>query len=231
MNQRESIPNPGLLTVHLAGGCDVLNPPYSKVSYRKKEEVLEECLNYINKIDPDNTTIALENTFPTDWMDEDKGVISFYPIGKISADFGKRIRTFDIAHSGITMYTLKNLTSIDREGKTGYLKSEKFGRIPVYVSEDEMKIREIAKRSLTYAVCQEIAKADVVNIHVNTSLGLLDGFGIDEETDLDLTRILETLKGEETNLVAEVKERQREDYINAPNQKKMISYLNRLIQS
>lgn len=222
------IPNRGILVVHLAGNCQVHEPPYKKLILEKKEENLAVCLEYINKIDPENRLIALENTFPTDWMDEDKGIISFYPFGKISADFENRIRTFDIAHSGITMYTYSKLANSSNKNYS-YFESE-FGRTPVYFSEEEEKITELAKKSLTNAVCEEIKRANVVNVHVNTSYKLLDGFGINEETDLDLSKILEVLKGKNITLIAEVKERQTNDYLTAQNQRGMIKFLREYFQ-
>lgn len=210
------IPNPGLVVAHLVGRCQVSDPPYKGLKPQSKPQILAASLEYIRKLDPENKIIALENTFPTDWMDENEGIISFYPIGKISSGFGNRIRTFDIAHSGITMYTYKNLVN-------SYFPSKQFGNIPVYFSDEEQKVSELAKQSLTDAVCEELRKANTVNVHVNVNKGLLDGFV--ESSDLDLSKVLEALKGKDITLVAEVQERETGDYISTPNQRAMVDYL------
>jgi hypothetical protein len=65
------IQNPGVLVVHLAGGCrnNLYSPPFDEtlaLALQRDKENLSECLEYINNIDPENKLIALENTFPTD---------------------------------------------------------------------------------------------------------------------------------------------------------------------
>lgn len=217
------MPNAGFVNMHLAGGCQVLRPPYKGLTKEKKKGTLMACLDYINTLDPGNQTIVLENSFPTDWMYGAEGIISFHPIGKISADFEKRIRTFDIAHSGITAFTYANLA--DFRGNYGFFESAEFGKIPVYFSDEERKVAESARESITRAVCEEIEGANIVNVHVNTNKGLLDGFGIGDKCDINLELVLSKLlasKRDQLNLVAEVKE---EDYLSIPKQRAMISYL------
>ncbi len=226
LSMRSKIPNAGLLVVHLAGNCQVLDSPYDAL-YRtqRKLETLEASLNYIRKLDPENKIIALENTFPTDWMNEDTGKISFYTFGKIMSDFGDRIRTFDPGHSGITMYTLANVKEVNDGYGTFY--SEKFGSIPVYFGEEEARIAELAKISLTDAVRKEVDtyKTLIANVHVNGSKGLLDGFGFSEGSDFEIFKVLEPLRGSNANLVTETKERPTGDFLNSPNQKDAIRIL------
>ena len=223
LNIRSKIPNAGFLVIHLAGGCQVLDPPYKKLKVQVKKEILEKSLATINELDPENKVIALENTFPTDWMDEKNGIISFYPIGKLSSDFNRRIRTFDTGHSGITAFTLANLS----QSKKGYVFNHRtFGEIPVYMADEEVKLAEIAKKSLTKAVLAEVKKANIVNVHLNNSRGLLDGFGVTEGGDIDLKAIIEAIiKRTNATIVTEVKERKTRDYINTPNQREMIDWL------
>lgn len=227
LNLMSKIINAGILVVHLAGSCKVGKPPYKRIELEQKTEILNKCIEYINIVDPKNKIIALENTFPTDWMNEDKGIISFYPFGKISSDFGDRIRTFDIAHGGISAYTYSKL--IKGENNYTYLDTE-FGKVPVYFSEEEKEIVESAKKNLTDAVCDELRRANVVNVHFNANKGLLDGFGINEKSDLDLQKIAGLLKGKNICIVAEVKERRTNDYFNAPNQREMIKFLKEYFQ-
>lgn len=236
LEERSRISNAGVLVVHLAGRCQVLDPPYAGLVEPNKEEALELCIQYVYGLDPKNDIIALENTFPTDWMDENTGRLSFYRSGKISLDFKHRIRTFDTGHSGITVFTYRNL-ECDPTGVAlldcfdyASIRDDKFGKIPVYYGPDEHDLNA-EKGDLTGIVCNEIKRAKVVNVHLNGSKGLLDGFGIDEESDIDLGQIVDTLiqkekeGGREITLVTEVKERTTGDYLNVPNQVKMIKWL------
>lgn len=226
MQALSTISNLGLLTVHLVGNAYLAAPPYENVprkSPEQAEEIVQRCLEYVWKIDPQNKVIALENTFPTDWMDEDKGSISFYPIGKLSQDFGGRQRTYDIAHAGITFFTFRNL----RQGSRGsFYTHEKFGDIPVHFSNQEMAAIA-TKRNLTEDVIADMRTARIVNVHFNSNRGLLDGYSPFEQGDLDLGRILGEIRRTfpNANLVAEVKERETGNYLEAPNQSRTLEYL------
>ena len=175
-------------------------------------------MEYVNSLDHHNRIIALENIFPSDWMDEDEKVVSFYPCGKISSDFQDRIRVFDIAHYGITLLTFANLNH------QRFL-STALGNMPVYFGEEEIKELEKTKNP-TAAVSREINQSKVIEIHVNTNKDYLGGFGI-EPAYINLEEVLKGLK-KEFILVPEMREAPGCDYVNTPKQREMINYLRSL---
>lgn len=221
----QRLPNLGRIIVHLAAGCQVDEPEYNKILPLSKDQrgyILRIALDYIHSLDSENRIIALENTFPTDWMDEEKGIISYYPIGKSSEDFGERIRVFDIGHAGITAHTLKNLSTLI--GNQGFFWHEKFGFIPVYVSEREEERRQMSPEAF---VVNEIYDANIVEYHVSANKGLLDGFGLDEKSSMRLEYLLRIAAAQNPDavFVAEVRD---DDYVKIPNQRKMIGFLKSL---
>lgn len=232
LNNLVRIKNHGILVIHLAGGCKVLEPSsYSQLDVRQSNKFsnLKKCLKYIRGLDPENKLIALENTFPTDWMDEDNGIISFYSMGKLASDFEERIMTFDTGHAGVTAYTYAN-SYCSPARPFGFFDHNKFGKIPVIFLREEREFKKLTKTSLTHAVCEELKKSNSTSIHLNNSRGLLDGFGMKERGNLNFMEIMSVInekimKNPNFSIVTEVKERTTGDYLNAPNQKEMIEFI------
>ncbi len=243
LNFMDKIPNHGYLVVHLEGACQRLQYPYDGLQDQNKEELLAKCLDQVRRIDPSGKRIALENTFPTDWKTEpepgkpEQGVISFYPFGKLSADFKEFPRVFDPGHCGITLYTLVNTVKVPH-AQNGKFKSEEYGRIPVYFGPEEQAIAAVAQGSLIDAIVKEfeaIPAGKLRGIHINRSWKLSDGRGISEEADFNLDPLLHAVKKRpelsDLVIVTEFKETKtdpatgRLDYLNAPNQAEGLRYL------
>lgn len=232
------------LVMHLVGGSIVLDKDAGyKLGHHTlpyKSKVLEKCKNFLQRLDPTGSFIALENTYPVDC--NSNGIV-VYPCGKVSEDFIGFPRVIDTAHLGISAVTYAE-TKKDGLGRKYGIYHLSETEVPVYLGEKNSEERELGHRAktngITEAVLWQIKKdtSNVVEIHLcgnyDSDKRQKDGAGFEDNSVIDLNKIfLEIIKktyfSGKLIVIPEIKEHDG-DYIEARRQRKMMNQLKNMIQ-